>query len=86
MALPGKIAVPKNGRQHLYKASPKAGVRLYRVTNTGAGALGITYTNDAGDAGRSAQIGAGQSMDFLASELEARDDSGQGANGTYEAV
>ena len=84
MAQPGKVSIVKGGRQKLYKASPKTGARLYRITNTGTGILGVTYTNDAGETSQSAQVAPGTSMDFLASDLEARDDSNQGASGIYE--
>lgn len=86
MAQPGKISLPKNGRQTLFKAATKTHLRLYRVTNTGNGLLGVTYTDDVGDASRSAQLSPGQSMDFLASAVEARDDSAQGASGLFEVV
>ena len=83
MAAAGRINVKAPDRQLVYAAKA---ARWFRVTNAGSTLMGVTFTDEDGVAGRSAQIGANSSKDFVASRLEIRDDSGSNVVGSYEAV
>lgn len=84
MAQPGKISF--TGERHLIFSANKQNFRWFRITNTGANVMGVSFTNDAGQANISAQILPNTSMDFLTSHLEIRDDTGKGVTGVYEGV
>jgi hypothetical protein len=84
MAQPGKIAVTGTGNRQLILSA--AVVRWYRITNTSSNVMGVTFTNDSNESGRSAQLAPNTSKDFMASKLEIRDDTGAGVVGNYEAL
>jgi len=83
MAQPGKIATQGN-RQLIFdtKKSP----RWFRITNTGANVMGVTYTDEVGSANLSIVIKPNNSMDFFALRIDIRDDSGNGVSGIYEGL
>lgn len=83
MAQPGKISFQGN-RQLIFSTTQS--YRWFRITNTGATIMGVTFTNDVGEGSLSAQIAPNTSKDFIASRIEIRDDSGNGVSGFYEAV
>lgn len=83
MAQPGKIAT-QGSRQSIFNT--KKSPRWFRITNTGANVMGVTYTDDEGHANMSTVIEPNNSMDFVASRIDIRDDTGKGVIGTYEAL
>ena len=83
MVQPGKIAL-QGGRQLIFSA-PNA-PKWFRITNTGANVLGVTFTDNAGNSSLSAQIAPNTSKDFIASRIEIRDETGNGVAGMYEAI